>query len=578
MNTDVIKRLLSYLKPHRAALIGAFVAALCSVPIGLLAPVLIGNAVDIIAAEGGIDFSAIAIVLVQLGVTIAASSLLIWLMQVQTRKVSAKAAQDLRTAAFQRISTAPLSKIDTHRHGDIVSALVNDADAVSEGLLQAVSQLFPGVITILATIVIMCVLNVWIAMLVIFVTPLSIFFARYVGTRTSKYFFEQSSAQGKLSAYVNEMVGNRDVVQSLGYGEQSAEHFAKLSGDLYESNFKATLYSSIVNPGTRFVNALVYAAVGVLGALYAVSGGITIGYLSAFLAYANQYTRPFNDITAVLTQMQNAIASAQRIFRIIDWPEETPDQEDASTPENSSGHVEINDLFFSYDKSRPLIQDFNLNAKPGMRIALVGPTGCGKTTLINLLMRFYDIDSGEILVDGTPSQKIKRSSLRGLYGMVLQETWLKYGTVRENIAYAKPDATLEEITEAAKTALAHSFIRRLPQGYDTIVKDGGSNLSAGQRQLLCIARIMLAKPDMLILDEATSSIDTRTEIAIQRAMERLMQGHTSFIVAHRLSTILDADLIIVMKAGRIIEQGTHTQLLDKGGFYSNLFQSQFAQA
>jgi len=578
MNKDILRQLYKYLRRYRAMLLLAFAAALLSVPLGLLAPVLIGHAIDIIADSKGIDFSALSNTLILLALTAAAAAVLSWLMNLLARKASARAAQDLRTDAFDQISRTPFSTLDTQRHGDIVNRLINDTDAVSEGLLQAIAQLLPGIVTVITTIVLMCMLNIWIALAVIVVTPLSIFFARFIGLRTSKHFLRQSQAQGKMSAFVGEMVGNQPLIAALGYREQSAQEFAALTDEYYDANFKATFYSSVVNPGTRFVNAIVYGAVGVFGAMYAIAGGISIGSLSAFLAYANQYTRPFNEITAVLTQMQAAMASAGRIFEIIHWESEQPDDINAASPENSDGHVQSSGVYFSYTKEKPLIQDFTLDAKPGMRIALVGPTGCGKTTLINLLMRFYDVDSGSIQVDDTPIVHIRRDSLRSLYGMVLQETWLKRGTIRENIAYARPDAPMEEIIAAAKAAMIHNLVRQLPNGYDTIVENGGENLSAGQRQLLCIARIMLAKPDMLILDEATSSIDTRTEITIQRALEQLMQGRTSFIVAHRLSTVRNADLILVMDAGRIVERGTHQELLDFGGFYARLFKYQFEGA
>jgi len=571
MTKTIMRQLYKYLRKYRALLIFALAAAIISVPLGLLSPVLIGRAVDIIASRDGIDFAALAHTLMLLALTAAISAILTWAMNLLARKASARAAQDLRTEAFEQINRAPFSLLDTKRHGDIVSRLVNDTDAVSEGLLQTISQLVPGIVTVITTIVLMCMLNIWIALAVIVVTPLSIFFARFIGLRTNKHFLRQSQAQGKISAFASEMVGNQPLITALGYQDQSATEFAALADDYYDANFKATLYSSVVNPGTRFVNAIVYGAVGVFGAMYAIAGGISIGSLSAFLAYANQYTRPFNEITAVLTQMQAAIASAERIFEIIHWESDSPDDIDAKAPAHSDGHVQARNVYFSYNRKKPLIQDFSLDAKPGMRIAVVGPTGCGKTTLINLLMRFYDVDSGKILVDNTPITRIRRDNLRSLYGMVLQDTWLKHATIRENIAYAHPDAAMDDVIAAAKSAMIHNFVLQLPQGYDTMVENGGENFSAGQRQLLCIARIMLAKPDMLILDEATSSIDTRTELTIQRALERLMHGRTSFIVAHRLSTVRGADLILVMNLGQIVERGTHEELIKYGGVYASMY-------
>ncbi|MGI5899634.1 MAG: ABC transporter ATP-binding protein [Christensenellales bacterium] len=576
MKKTVMKRMLSYLRPYRGMLVSAFAAALVSVPLALLGPVFIGEAIDAAVGPGDVNFPLVIRSLIWLGLTILGSAALSWLSQFFTRKISAGAAQDMRSQAFESINRAPLSKIDTSRHGDIVSRLVNDADAVSEGFLQTISQLLPGIVTIVATIVVMCLLNIWIALVVIFVTPASIWFARFVGTRTSSYFRQQSQTQGRLSGYINEMVGNQPLVQALGFEEKSADEFADLADDYYEASFKATFYSSVINPGTRFVNAVVYAAVAVFGAIYALSGGISVGGLSVFLSYATQYTRPFNEVTAVLTQVQSAIASAERLFELMDWEKEKPDAETAAELKSVQGHVEAKDVFFSYDPSRPLIQNLSFEAKPGMRIALVGPTGCGKTTMINLLMRFYDIDSGKISVDGININEIKRNRLRGRFGMVLQDTWLKGDTVHANIAYARPGASRQEVIDAAETAHAHSFIMRLPKGYDTVIGAGGESLSEGQRQLLCIARIVLARPNMLILDEATSSIDTRTELIIQRALENLMRGHTSFIVAHRLSTIQNADLILVMVAGEIVERGSHDELLQKQGFYKKLYESQFA--
>lgn len=573
---SVLRRLMVYALPHKKLLFGGLAAALFSVPLALLGPVLIGRAIDAIVGAGDVDFKTVGINLALLGLTAAGAAFLQWILQVCARKVSALAAQDLRRQAFRRINEVPLGRIDTTRHGDVVSRLVNDADAVSEGLLQGGSQLFPGVITILATLVLMLVLDARIALVVIIITPLSIVFARVVVSRTGRLFTYQSVAQGKISGFVNEMVANQSLLRAFGAEKLSEQEFAEANEEYFNANFKATVYSSIVNPGTRFINALVYAAVGIFGAFIAVGGGITVGGISAFLAYANQYSKPFNEISAVTTQLQAAMAGAARLFEVMDWEPETEDVAGALAPQQSSGCVEAKDVCFSYTPGRPLIQNFTTTASPGQRIALVGPTGCGKTTIINLLMRFYEVDSGSIQVDGTPVQQMRRDALRRLYGMVLQDTWLKKATVRDNIAYGKPGASNEEIVEAAKAAYAHSFIKRLPQGYDTVIETGGGNLSVGQKQLLCIARIMLSKPDILILDEATSSIDTRTEMLIQKALERLMQGHTSFIVAHRLSTIQNADNILVMDAGKVIEHGTHEQLLEKNGFYARLYNSQFA--
>lgn len=574
-NKGIVTRMLRFLKPYRLRLFIIFLASFISIPLGLIGPILIGQAIDLAVGKGRVDFDSILIIILQMVGCVALSALLNWMAQAMSRTVSALVSKDMRDQAFVHINTAPVSKIDTGNQGDLASRLVNDADAVSEGLFQSIAQLIPGIVSILATLIVMCMINLPIAVIVIVVTPLSIVFTKVVGGRTGKYFREQAKVQGDLSGYVNEMVSNQQLLQSLGHEDETVEHFSGLVDEYYDSNFKATYYSSIINPGTRFVNSIVYMAVGVFGAFYAVAGGISIGSLSAFLNYANQYTKPFNEVTAVLTQIQSAIYGAQRLFELIDWEAEIPDSPNAVEAQNIKGSVNAQNVYFSYDPEKPLIRDLNFKAEPGQRIALVGPTGCGKTTLINLLMRFYDIDSGSITLDGCSIRDMKRDSLRSLFGMVLQETWLKEATVHENIAYAKPEASRQEVEKAAKIAYAHSFIKRLPDGYDTVISSGGSNLSAGQRQLLCIARIVLADPEMFILDEATSSIDTRTEIAIQKALEDLMKGRTSFIVAHRLSTIQNADMIMVMRDGILVERGTHEELLLKGGFYSEIFESQF---
>lgn len=575
MKTGVLKRMLGYLTAYKLLLAGIFFSALLFVPLSLLGPVFIGRAIDAIVGPQNVDFESVAINLAWLAGTAALAAACQWFMQICTRKISAYVAQDMRREAFGRLHEVPLKVIDSHPHGDIASRLVNDADAIGEGFLQGLTQLFPGVITIVATIILMLMLNVPIAIMVILATPLSIIFARLVTRRTGKMFTLQSVAQGQVSGYVGEMVTNQNIVSVFGYEAAAKDEFETFNENYYKANFKATLYASLINPGARFVNALVYAAVAVFGALLALAGGITVGGISAFLAYANQYTKPFNEVTAVLTQLQGAVAGARRLFEVIDWQPEAPDAPDAADLQGCQGRVEAKAVDFSYSPTKPFIENLDFEARPGQRIALVGPTGCGKTTIINLLMRFFEVNAGEIQVDGMPIVAIKRNSLRGLYGMVLQDTWLKKGTVKENIAYANPKASDDEVLEAAKAAYAHGFIKRLPQGYNTEIESGGGNLSAGQKQLLCIARIMLAKPDMLILDEATSSIDTRTEMLIQKALEKLMRGHTSFIVAHRLSTIQNADAILVMDAGRIVERGTHEQLLAQNGFYAKLYNSQF---
>ena len=575
--TDLLKRILTFTKPYWLYLAGAVVSALLSVSMVLYAPILIGQGIDQIVAPGKVAFDQLLPILGELIAVALLGALFQWLMTLCTNMVTYKTVRDLRVCVFNKLEEIPLSKIDSRSHGDIISRIINDIDSISDGLLQGFSQLFTGIITIVITLGYMLAINFKVGMVVVVITPLSLFVASFIAKHSFSMFRRQSAIKGQLSGCIEELVGNQKVVKAFCYEERAQKEFDRINHELYDAGVKAQFYSSLTNPCTRFVNSVVYAAVALVGALSCIGGGFTVGALSSFLTYANQYTKPFNEISGVVTELQTALASAKRVFAVMDEPAETPDDPDAAHPSHAEGRVEIDHVSFSYHKEHPLIQDFNLKVQPGQRIALVGPTGCGKTTMINLLMRFYDTDEGEIRVDGVPSQKIARDALRSLYGMVLQDTWMFKGSVRDNIAYGKPDATDEEVVAAAKAAFAHSFIMRLPQGYDTILSEDGGNISQGQKQLLCIARAMLTKPSILILDEATSSIDTRTEVKIQKAFAEMMNGHTSFVVAHRLSTIREADCILVMRDGKVIEQGTHTELLQKNGFYHELYYSQFVR-
>lgn len=574
---ETLARVLRFAKPYRWYLLAALVSAVLSVSLTLYAPVLIGRGIDQIVAPGKVYFDNLLPILIELGIVAVLAAIFQWLLTLCTNIVTYKTVRDLRSAAFEHMEELPLSNIDSRPHGDIISRIINDIDSVSDGLLQGFSQLFTGIITIAITLVYMLAINFKVGLVVVVITPLSLFVASFIAKHSFDMFRRQSAIKGQLSGCIEELVGNQKVVKAFSYEERAQQQFDRINHQLYDVGVKAQFYSSLTNPCTRFVNGVVYAAVAIVGALSCIAGGFSVGALSSFLTYANQYTKPFNEISGVITELQTAIASAKRVFDVIDEPAQQPDEPDAAHPTGCEGQIELDRVSFSYEKSHPLIRDFHLQVKPGQRIALVGPTGCGKTTMINLLMRFYDVDAGEIRVDGQPIKKIGRDSLRSLYGMVLQDTWMFKGSVRDNIAYGKPDATDEEVVAAAKAAHAHSFIMRLPQGYDTVLAEDGGNISQGQKQLLCIARAMLTKPSMLILDEATSSIDTRTEIKIQQAFAQMMEGHTSFVVAHRLSTIREADCILVMKDGQIIEQGTHQQLLEKKGFYHQLYNSQFIQ-
>jgi len=581
MKKSVLNRLMQYTKPYTGFLIGAFFSAILNISLTLYGPILVGKAIDHIIGVGNVDHKGMIPILITLFFTIVVSAVFQWIMAYCTNKVTYQTVRDLRIQTYQKINRLPLKYIDGHAHGDLISRIVNDVDQVSDGLLQGLTQLFTGVVTIIGTLVFMLTISPVITIVVVLVTPLSLFVAGFIARLSHRQFIEQQATQGELSGYVEELISGQKIVKTFHYEGRSEERFNEINHRLYSCGVKAQFYSSLSNPSTRFVNGIVYTSVAVIGSICAVTGRpgpLTIGQISSFLAYANQYTKPFNEVTAVITQIQTAFASAQRLFDILDEEEEKPDAPDALVLKHCAGNVDVNSLYFSYRPEVKLIQDMNLSARKGDRIAIVGPTGCGKTTIINLLMRFYDADSGTIRIDGNNVMHVTRSSLRAMFGMVLQDTWLFSGTVRENIAYGRENATEEEIIAAAKSAHAHSFIMRLPNGYDTVISEDGGNISQGQRQLLCIARVMLVDPPILILDEATSSIDTRTEIRIQKAFTKMMEGRTSFIVAHRLSTIREADLILVMNRGSIIEQGTHEQLLAKKGFYANLYNSQFTAA
>ena len=571
---EALRRVLTYIRPYGFFVGVSLVVAAVSVAAQLYIPLLCGDAIDLMIGPGQVDRSGVWTIILEILVVMALAALAQWLLSVCNNRITFSVTRDLRNDAIHKIQSLPLSYLDSHPSGDIVSRMVADVDTFADGLLMGFTQLFTGILTILGTLLFMFRENVLISLVVVLITPLSLVVAGFIANHSYGYFHQQSAVRGEQTALVNEMIEGQKVVQAFGHEDESLAAFDEVNQRLEDVSLKATFFSSLTNPATRFVNNIVYAGVGLVGAFYAAAGGITIGQLSVFLSYANQYAKPFNEISGVVTELQNALACAARVFALLDAEDQIPEAPGAVTL-NPDGRVKLEDVSFRYLPDRPLIEHFSLDVQPGQRIAIVGPTGCGKTTLINLLMRFYDVDGGSISVAGTDIRQATRASLRGSYGMVLQDTWLRAGTVRENIAYGKPDATNEEIIAAAKAAHAHSFICRLPQGYDTVLAENGGNISQGQKQLLCIARVMLCLPPMLILDEATSSIDTRTEVRIQKAFARMMEGRTSFIVAHRLSTIREADVILVMRDGKIIEQGTHDSLLAQNGFYAKLYNSQF---
>ena len=570
-----IRKVLLYIRKYWAFLILSLLLAVVTVFATLYLPILTGRVIDQILGPGQVDFAKISSILLGMGIVIGITALAQWLMNVCNNKITYGVVRDIRRDAFAKIEILPLKYIDGHSHGDLVSRVVADVDQFADGLLMGFTQLFTGVLTIVGTLGFMLSVHVGITLVVVLITPVSLFVASFIAKRTYTMFRKQSEARGEQTALIDEMIGNQKVVQAFGREDQVQEQFDEINKKLEHFSLRATFFSSITNPSTRFVNGLVYTGVGVVGSLVAIGGGITVGQLSCFLSYANQYTKPFNEISGVVTELQNALACAARVLELVEEEPQVPEDTDAVELADVSGNVELRQVYFSYRADQRLIEDFNLKVEPGQRVAIVGPTGCGKTTLINLLMRFYDVNQGSISVEGHDIRRVTRGSLRENYGMVLQETWLKHATIRENLLMGKPEATEEEMIAAAKGAHAHSFIRRLPKGYDTVIGEEGGSLSAGQRQLLCIARVMLCLPPMLILDEATSSIDTRTEMKIQNAFAAMMQGRTSFIVAHRLSTIQSADVILYMQDGKILEQGSHHQLLDRNGYYAKLYRSQF---
>lgn len=569
-------KVLKYIKKYRLAVLLSILLAAVTVVLTLYIPILTGDAVDLIVDKGLVDMPGIFAIMKQIGIVMMITAIAQWVMNTCNNYITYHVVQDIREDAFHKLEILPLKYLDTHAYGDVVSRVIADVDTFADGLLMGFTQLFTGVLTIVGTLGFMLMTNIPITLVVVCITPVSFLVARFIATRTYRMFKEQSETRGEQTSLIEEMVGNLKIVKTFSREEAVKEQFGEINDRLQKCSLKAIFFSSLTNPSTRFVNSLVYAGVGIFGAFLAIRGGISVGRLSCFLSYANQYTKPFNEISGVVTELQNALVCAGRIFDLIEEEPQIPDAEDSRVLEKAQGNVELTNVEFQYVPEKKLIQDFNLKVKPGQRVAIVGPTGCGKTTVINLLMRFYDVQEGSIRVDGTDIRNITRGSLRTNYGMVLQETWLRAGTIRDNIRMGKPEATEEEVIAAAKASHAHSFIKRLPQGYDTVITEDGGSLSQGQKQLLCIARVMLCLPPMLILDEATSSIDTRTEMKIQSAFARMMKGRTSFIVAHRLSTIQEADVILVMKDGNIIEQGNHESLLAQGGFYANLYNSQFA--